>query len=351
MISDFQDMDTDFALVRSMAQRSRRPVTLTVIQLPHAPTRWRVLLDKIAEANRDGLRITGQVIGRPVGLFLGLEVSYSPFAFCPTAQELGRLAFDGMVARFRDPAIRSRILEEFSVPLEQRRAEIDRAFESRTVDSFSMARTLTNFERMFALGDPPRYDPTPDTSMASIAKRTGRTAAEVAYDAMLDQDGHGLIYVPAANYVDGNMDAVREMLVHENTVLGLSDAGAHYSLICDATAPTYMLSYWARDRKTDGIPLPGVIHSLTKQGAELMGLHDRGLIAPGMRADINIIDFDNVRLRHPKVIHDLPAGGKRLTQDAQGFVMTIVRGVPTYRNGEFTGALPGRLLRSGTAAN
>jgi N-acyl-D-amino-acid deacylase len=351
MISDFQDIDADFQMVRDMALHARRPLTLTVVQLPHAPTRWRALLGKIAAANQDGLQITGQVIGRPVGLFLGLEVSYSPFAFCPTVQALDDREFSDKLARFRDPQIRERILQEFTVPLEQRKAEIAKAFESRTVDSFSMARTLTNFDRMFALGDPPRYDPAPDKSIANIAKRAGRTAAEVAYDAMLEQEGHGLIYVPAANYADGNLDSVREMLMHNNTVLGLSDAGAHYSLICDATASTYMLSYWARDRQTDGIPLPRVVRSLTQQGAELMGLRDRGLIAPGMRADINIIDFDKVRLHHPRVVYDLPAGGKRLTQDAEGFVMTFVRGIPTYRDGEFTGALPGRLLRSGRSVS
>ena len=167
---------------------------------------------------------------------------------------------------------------------------------------------------------------------------------------MLEENGHGLIYAPAVNFADGTLDAVREMLVHDNTILGLSDAGAHYGLICDATAGTYMLSHWARDAR-ERIPLPIVVKALTQKGAALMGLTDRGRIATGLRADINIIDFDAVRLHHPRVTHDLPAGGKRLTQDADGFVMTIVRGAPTYRNGEFTGALPGRLLRSGRTVN
>jgi len=350
MICDFEDMENDFELVRGMARRSGRPTTLSVMQFAHAPNRWRSLLDHIAAANRDGLNVTGQVIGRPIGVFLGLEVTFSPFAFCPTMLQMNRLGFDDKLQRFRDPMVKAHILEEFAVPIEHRQAEIREAFEGRTVDIHSMAQMLTNFDKMFALGDPPQYAPAPHTSLACMAHRAGRSAAEVAYDAMLEQDGHGLIYTPAVNFADGTLDVVREMLVHNNTVLGLSDAGAHYGLICDATAGTYMLSHWARDAR-DRIPLPIVVKALTQEGATLMGLSDRGRIAEGLRADINLIDFDKIRLRHPRVTYDLPAGGKRLTQDADGFVMTLVRGVPTYRHGEFTGALPGCLLRAGRSLN
>jgi N-acyl-D-aspartate/D-glutamate deacylase len=246
--------------------------------------------------------------------------------------------------------VKAGILAEFAVPLNQREHEIRTAFEGRTVDTHSMARMLTNLDRMFALGDPPQYAPERDMSLAGIARRAGRPAAEIAYEAMLEEDGHGLIYAPGVNFADGTLDAVREMLLHDNTILGLSDAGAHYGLICDATAGTYMLSHWARDAR-ERIPLPTVVRALTQKGAALMGLADRGRIAAGLRADINVIDFDAVRLHHPRVTYDLPAGGKRLTQDADGFVMTIVRGRPTYRNGEFTGALPGRLLRSRRTIN
>lgn len=350
MISDFEDMENEFALVRGMARRSGRPTTVSVMQFAHAPTRWRSLLDHIASANHDGLDVTGQVIGRPIGVFLGLEVTFSPFAFCPTMLKLAQLSFSDKLQRFRDPAVKADILAEFAVPLDQRQHEIRTAFEGRTVDTHSMARMLTNLERMFALGDPPQYAPERDMSLAGIARRAARPAAEIAYEAMLKENGHGLIYAPGVNFADGTLDAVREMLLHDNTILGLSDAGAHYGLICDATAGTYMLSHWARDA-SQRIPLPTVVKALTQKGAALMGLADRGRIATGLRADINVIDFDAVRLHHPRVTYDLPAGGKRLTQDADGFVMTIVRGAPTYRNGEFTGALPGRLLRSRRTVN
>ena len=350
MISDFEDLENDFALVRGMAQRSGRPTTLSVMQFAHAPNRWRSLLEHIAAANRDGLNVTGQVIGRPIGVFLGLEVTFSPFAFCPTVLQMHRLSFEEKLHRFRDPLVKARILEEFAVPLEQRQAQIAQAFEGRTVDIHSMAKMLTNFERMFALGDPPQYAPARETSLACMARRAGKSAAEVAYEAMLAQDGRGLIYTPAANFAEGTLEAVREMLLHDNTILGLSDAGAHYGLVCDATIATYMVSHWARDAR-ERIPLPIVVKALTQKGASLMGLSDRGQIAEGLRADINLIDFDKIRLHHPRVAYDLPAGGKRLTQDADGFVMTLVGGVPTYRHGEFTGALPGRLLRSGRSLN
>jgi N-acyl-D-aspartate/D-glutamate deacylase len=279
---------------------------------------------------------------------LGLEVTYTPFAFCPTVQAMAGMPFSEMLARFRDPEVRARILEEFKVPLEQRQVEIARAFDSRTVDLFSMSRFLTNFNGMFPLGDPPQYEPPAATSIAAIAALIGKEPAEIAYDALLAQSGRALIYVPAANFAGGNLDAVREMLAHKDTVLGLGDAGAHCGLICDASFPTYMMTHWARDRK-ERLPVQDVVHALTRQGAAMLGLEDRGLIAPGLRADINVIDLARLNLRPPEVVYDLPAGGKRLTQEADGYVVSIVKGVPTYREGQPTGALPGRLLRSGHA--
>jgi N-acyl-D-aspartate/D-glutamate deacylase len=356
MISDFENIDADFDLLRRIAARARRPLSMTLVQLPHAPTRWRALLERIEQANRDGLPIRGQVCGRPVGLFLGLELSYTPFSLCPSMQTLDSAPFAEKLAVCRDASFRARVLEEFKVPLEDRKAEIAKAFAGRTVDTFSMARLLTNLSGMFALGDPPNYEPAPSSSLTAIAQRTGQDAASIAYDALLEQDGHGLIYVPAANYVDGNLDSVRTLLAHENTILGLSDAGAHCSLICDASFTTYMLTHWARDRAV-GLPLPSVVHALTQQGAHAIGLTDRGTIAPGLRADLNVIDFSRLHLRPPRVVYDLPAGGKRLSQTAEGYVLTMVNGIPTYREGEPTGALPGRLLRNrsepmrGVAAN
>lgn len=350
LISDFEDTDAEFDLIRRMADVSRRPTTFTLVQLHQAPSRWRNVLERMSRANGEGTRMSGQVLGRPMGLMLGLEVSFSPFSLCPRVQAMSHMPFEQRLAAFRDPAVRQEILEEFEVPVEHRKAEIARAFEGKTVDLGSIVTAITDFSNMYALGDPPQYEPPAGTSIAAIADHAGRSAADVAYDALLEQNGRGLIYVPALNFSDRNLDIVREMIVHEGTVPGLSDAGAHCSLICDATAGTHLLTHWGRDRAQGRIPLPLLVNKLTHRGASLMGLMDRGLIREGLRADINVIDFDRLRLHPPKVVYDLPAGGRRLTQDAEGFVLTMVRGVPTYRNGEFTGRLPGKLLRSGVAS-
>jgi N-acyl-D-aspartate/D-glutamate deacylase len=250
------------------------------------------------------------------------------------------------VSILRQPTTREKILKEFAVPLSERTAEIARAFASRTVDSFSMARLVTDFNGMFALGDPPEYEPPATSSIAAIATRAGKPGAEVAYDSLMADDAQALIYVPAANYAGRNLNAVREMLAHDDTILGLSDGGAHCGLICDASFSTYMMTHWARDRK-DGLPLESVVHALTHQGANAAGFTDRGLLAPGYRADINVIDFSRLQLRPPRITRDMPGGGKRLSQEAKGYVLSVVHGVPTYRNGEATQALPGRLVRSG----
>jgi N-acyl-D-amino-acid deacylase len=345
MILDFEDMDGDFRLVRKIAELSRRPLSMTLVQLPHAPTRWRDLLTRIEQANQDGLSIKGQVCGRPVGLMLGFHVTFCPFAFCPTYQSIAHLPLAEKVSLLRQPRTRERILAEFAVPLESRTAEISRAFASRTVDSASMARLLTDFTRMYALGDPPDYEPPPNSSIGAIAESSGQPPARAAYDTLMQRDGQALIYSPAANFADRNLDSVRVMLTSKHTILGLSDGGAHCGLICDASFTTYMMTHWGRDRN-NGLPLQQVVQKLTLAGAQAAGFSDRGVIAPGFRADINVIDFKRLKLRAPRVSYDLPGGGKRLTQEAEGYVRTMVNGVTTYREGEATGALPGRLLRS-----
>jgi N-acyl-D-aspartate/D-glutamate deacylase len=344
MIADFEDVDTEFDMIQRVAQKSGRPLSMTVIQMAHAPERWRRVLGRIAKANEEGLKIKGQVCGRPVGVLIGFELSFCSFSFCPTYQEIAALPFSEKMARLREPETRRRIIEEFAVPLESRAAEIKRAFASRTVDSRSTARLITNLERIFPMGTPPNYEPTPEESIAAVARRAGKMPAELAYDMLLENGGRTLFYVPASNYADCNLEAVSEMLKHDDTVLGLSDAGAHCSLICDVSFSTYMMTHWARDRKP-GLPLGEVVRQLTSQSARTVGLTDRGVLADGYRADINIIDLKRLSLHPPRVIYDLPAGGKRLSQDAEGYVVTIVNGVPTYREGVHTGALPGRLVR------
>ena len=346
MITDFEDLDADFGLIRRIVQKSGRPLSMTLLQMPHAPERWKGILSRIEQANHDGLSIRGQVCGRAVGGILGFELTFNPFSFCPTYQEIVDLPFATKLARLRYPDIRRRIIEEADIPLDQRKAEIAKAFASRTVDSKSTARKLTDYSVLFPLTDPPDYEPVSDKSVAALAARAGMSPRELAYDLMLENDGRTLLYNPGANFASGNLDAAGVMLKHENTVLGLSDSGAHCSMICDVSFTTFMMTHWARDRK-NGLSLGEVVRALTSGTAHAVGLTDRGVLAPGYRADVNVIDFDRLKLHPPKVVYDLPSGGKRLTQDADGYVMNILRGVPTYRHGKPTGALPGRLVRAG----
>ena len=192
--------------------------------------------------------------------------------------------------------------------------------------------------------------PDPSSSIASRAARDGREPLDLAYDLLLEQDGHAFLYVPVLNYEDGNLDPAGEMLAHPNTVVGLGDGGAHVRTICDASFPTTLLTLWGRDRDHGRLDVPFLVHRQTAATARTVGLNDRGVLAPGYRADVNVIDLDGLRARRPEMRHDLPAGGKRLVQHADGYVVTVAGGVPTYERGEETGVLPGRLLRGARSA-
>ena len=205
---------------------------------------------------------------------------------------------------------------------------------------------LTNFAKYFPLGDPPDYEPAREISVAARAEREGRTPAEVTYDVMLERDGRELLYMPFANYTEYNLDALREMLLDPATALGLSDGGAHCGLICDASMPTYMLTHWVRDRnRGERLPIEMIVKRQTSDTARFYGLSDRGVLAPGMKADVNVIDFDALRLHAPQMVFDLPAGGRRLIQRADGYKYTVVSGEVTFEDGEATDAMPGKLIR------
>ena len=302
-----------------------RPVTFAMVQIDAAPDLWRELLDLSAAAASDGAQVFPQVAGRPFGMLLGHQTDMNPFGNCPTFAALAGLSLDERVRVLRDPATKAKILAE---------AEAEPSV------------FFNQLGRFFPMGSPPNYEPSYDESVEAIAKTKGLSPGDYLYDCMLERDGHELFLVPVLNYSALNADPIREMMYHPNAVLGLGDGGAHCGIICDASIQTFMLSHWVRDRsRGEKIPLEFAVKRMTSDPAKLYGLCDRGVLAPGWRADLNIIDLDEIRLEAPKMIHDLPAGGKRFMQRARGYRSTIVAGEVTLENDELTGALPGRLVR------
>jgi N-acyl-D-aspartate/D-glutamate deacylase len=334
VVSDFLDIESEFATLRAMVEQSGRPMSISVVQHPMQPDAFRSILDHITAANADGLAMTGQVAPRAVGLILGLECTLNPFMSNPVYREIAARPLAERVAALRRPELRRRLLDEAG---EHTRDKLGSSLVQR-------------FDLLFEIADEPDYEPSLDDSIAARAQRTGLAAAELALDTMLGDDGHGLLYLPFLNYVDGRLDACHEMLVHPHTVPGLGDGGAHVGTICDGSFPTTLLTHWGRDRSYDRIPLPFLVQRHCRDTARTVGLLDRGVLAPGMRADINVVDFDALRLYKPEIVHDLPAGGRRLLQRATGWEHTIVAGRETYRNGTATDELPGRLIRGATAA-
>jgi N-acyl-D-aspartate/D-glutamate deacylase len=302
-----------------------RPVTFAMLQIDAAPDLWRELLDLSAEAASDGAQVFPQVAGRPFGMLLGHQTDMNPFGTCPTFAALAGLSLDERVRALRDPATKAKILAEAAA------------------DPSVFFQQLGRF---FQMGSPPNYEPGYDDSVEAIAQSKGLSPGDYLYDCMLERDGHELFLVPVLNYSRLNADPIREMMYHPHAVLGLGDGGAHCGIICDASIQTFMLSHWVRDRtRGEKIPLEFAVKRMTSDPAKLYGLCDRGVLAPGWRADLNIIDLDEIRLEAPKMIHDLPAGGKRFMQRAKGYRSTIVAGEVTLENDELTGALPGRLVR------
>ena len=334
LVSDFGDLDTEFAMMRRMVAESGRPLSFSLVQSPIAPDQWRDLLDLVVRANADGLPITAQVGVRAVGILLGLQCTLNPFMVNPVFAEIAELRPAERARAMAEPSFRERLLA---------------AAGDERVRGRLGGRLIGAFDQMYELGDPPDYEPDPSTSIAAIAARAGRSPEEVAYDVLAADEGRNLLYLPFLNYAAGNLDAVGEMLVHPHTVPGLSDGGAHVGTICDGSFPTSLLAMWGRDRGQGRIDLPTIAARHCRDTARTVGLHDRGVLAPGYRGDLNVIDHDNLRLHRPEMHYDLPAGGKRLLQRADGYLHTFVAGTETYAGGEATGALPGRLVRGATA--
>lgn len=332
-VLDNDALENDLPMLLRVARQTGSPVNFTVTQNEKSPERWRQTLADIATASAQGLTVHAQVAARPIGLLLGLELSRSPFLGHPTYREIMYLPLAERVARMRDPEVRRRILAEQPI---------------RSGDPFIRK---PNYDKVYRLGDPPDYEQARENALGPVARRTGRDPADMAYDALLENEGRGMLYVPFVNYAHGNLDAVQQMLTHPNAVPGLSDGGAHCGIICDASFPTYMLTHWTRDRtRGEKLSIPFVVAAQARRTAASVGLHDRGVIAPRFKADINIIDYDKLRVGAPEVHYDLPMGGRRLVQPILGYDATIVSGVAVRRDGKPTGAKPGRMLRGPQAA-
>lgn len=338
VVSDFNDPAEEFAMLRRVVERSGRPLSFSLLQSPRHPEQWRDMLRYMSDAKAAGLQMRAQVATRPVGVLFGLELTANPFSTYPTYREIARLPLTERVARLRDPDFRARLLADEP--------------DSGRAPGLSPARA---WDRIYPMGvESPDYEITPDRSIAALAAARGADPRALALDHMLDGgagNGRGMLYLPLLNYAESNLDHVRTMLEHDCVVPGLSDGGAHVGMICDGSFPTTNLVHWTRDRtRGPTLSIEKMVKSQCRDTAETVGLFDRGLVQPGYRADLNVIDYDHLKLMAPSVAYDLPTGGRRLVQRAQGYTATIVAGQVTYRDGSPTGALPGRLLRGAQAA-
>jgi N-acyl-D-aspartate/D-glutamate deacylase len=329
VVSDFAEPEAEFAMLRRLVERSGRPLSFSLLQSPRAPRHYQLILKWLREANQTGLQMRAQVAGRPVGLLFGFELTLNPFSQSAVYQEIKALPLEGKLASLRDPFFRARLLRE----------------DDEAQNSFAGTQPR-NWDNMYLMGEAPDYEQTADKTVSALARQRGVDPAALALDHMMTSGGRGMLYLPFLNYADGSLDPSYEMLTHPDTVPGLSDGGAHVGMICDGSFPTSNLTHWTRDRtRGPKLPLERMVKAQTRDTAQAVGLYDRGLIMPGYRADLNVIDYERLALKSPEVAHDLPAGGRRLIQRADGYVATIVAGEVTYRDGEPTGALPGRLLR------
>lgn len=337
MNSDFDDEDYELRWMRKQAKATGRPVWFLLTDRYTDPGRWRRLMKAVHAARAEGLPVTAQMAGRPIGVMMGIGTALNPFTVRPTYKQIESLPIEEQRRRLRDPQMRRAILAER--PSE---AEVAKLAQFRQL-------VTTRFDKFFTMGNPPDYEPGPEKSVGAIAARENRTPDEVAYDYMLE-DGQYL-YFPVVNYVTGDHEPIREMLNDAACLLGLSDGGAHCTSIIDAGVPSYMLTHWGRDRtRGPKLPLEMLVKRQTSETANFFGLTDRGRLAPGLRADVNVIDFDGMRMQKPELIHDMPANGRRFVQRVTGYEATVVAGQPIFERGEHTGALPGKLVRAPRSA-
>ncbi|MEX0839913.1 MAG: amidohydrolase family protein [Parvibaculum sp.] len=331
MASDMTPAEEEFNWMKELSAETGLPVTYALLQSPVDPEKWRDMLRLTDEARKQGANVTAQIACRPTGMVLGWQSTVHPFIAHPTYREIAALPFAERLEKLKDPETRVRILAD------------------KPGEMGVLGYILTQgFDRMFRLenGATLEYEPSAEDSVAALATRTGKNPAEIVYDMLMEKDGRGYVYLPLLNYTLFNFDHIHEMMKHPATILSLSDGGAHCGVICDASFPTYMLTHWVRDRsRGERLSIEEVVRMQTHDTARLYGLNDRGVVAPGMKADLNVIDLGNLRILPPEMVFDLPADGRRMIQRAEGYRATIVNGAVTFENGEATGEMPGRLVR------
>ncbi len=333
MGEDLAAPEKEVAWMRKLSAAIRRPVTFALAQHDVEPDQWRKMLDLSDQAAEEGAQLVPQVGSRPTMLLIGHQ-TFHPFMDKPSYKAIADLPLAQRVEQLRRSDVRARILSE------------------KPVDEDPMMFLIhTRLEKIFPLGDPPNYEPAPEASISAIAKREGRTPYEVLYDLMLELEGRQLLMLALLGYSHGNLEAIRAMLEHPRSAFGLGDGGAHCGAICDASMTTFLLTHWVRDRERGPrLPLEWTVRKMTHDTARLYGLDDRGVLAPGRKADLNLIDFERLQLRLPHMVFDLPSGARRLIQKAEGYVATLVSGQVILREGEDTGARPGRLIRGAQPA-
>ncbi len=331
---EHQRVPEDVSWLRKIAEITKQPVIFNLSQVAEDPHLWRKGLEAVEEAQADGLPLFCQVAGRAIGILMTWQGTAHPFALCNAYAQISHLPWPERLEKLRDPVVRAGIIA-------------DTPFFVGEFESF-VTRTFTN---MFLLGEHNDYEPAPEDSIAARAERIGKSAAEVAYDALMERDGTAMLYFPLFNYAEGSLELLHELHSHPGTRMGLSDGGAHCGAICDSGMPTFMLTHWTRDRERgERLPLEWIVHRQTQQTAVFYGMQDRGVLAPGYLADVNIIDYERLSLQAPKLVFDLPAEGRRLVQRAEGYRYTLKSGQIIMADGQPTGPLPGKLVRGPQAA-
>jgi N-acyl-D-aspartate/D-glutamate deacylase len=328
-------------LERMVAAGGGARMSMSTMQRDGSPNQWKWILERCEKANEKGHYVRCQVAPRAIGVMLGLQATFHPFMGFPSFKKISQLPLPEIVAKMRDPEFKKQLLTEKSEPLAGDGSSIP-----PLADEF-LAKLDMVAMRLYRLGEDPNYEPPISSCLAAEAMQKKESVLGVIYDALLEQEGNALLYFPLMNYTGMNLDAVHTMLTHPLALPGLSDGGAHVGTVCDASFPTFFMMHWGRDREKGKIPLEKIIKMQSHDTARFVGLEDRGVLAVGQRADINVIDFENLSLKHPVMRQDLPAGGQRLLQAAEGYKITMVKGEIIARDGALTDARPGRLVRSG----